>query len=305
VAVEASPELAPRPLGGLGKRRLGLLSTSGLVGLPVAYLTLFFLVPVVLVALYSVGVLSLFPNDEGFSTASWTTFFTDSPYLGLFRRSIIVSVVVSALCVGFAYPLAYFLALVAGKRKYPLLLMILVPFFTSYLLRVFAWKVIFGDQGVINSALFSVGIGDADHPQSWLLYSKFTVMVVLAYVWIPFVALPIFVTLENLDRRLLEAATDLGASRWEAFRKITLPLSAPGIVAGFLFVFIPTIGEFITPALVGGANGYLYGNAIVDLFGPAFDWRTGSVLSLFMLAIVAVLTAVFARFLQTRNVAAV
>lgn len=301
---EASPDPAPRPRRRLGRRRLGLLTTSGLIGVPVAYLCLFFLVPVVLVALYSVGVLSLFPNDAGFSISSWSDFFADSPYLGLFRKSIIVSVIVSAIAVGFAYPLAYFLALVAGRRKYPLLLMILVPFFTSYLLRVFAWKVIFGDQGVVNSALFSVGIGDAEHPQSWLLYSKFTVMVVLAYVWIPFVALPIFVTLENLDRRLLEAATDLGSSRWHAFRTITLPLSAPGIVAGFLFVFIPTIGEFITPALVGGARGYLYGNAIVDLFGPGFDWRTGSVLSMFMLVIVSVLTAVFARFLQTRQVAA-
>jgi spermidine/putrescine transport system permease protein len=128
---------------------------------------------------------------------------------------------------------------------------------------------------------------------------------VLAYVWLPFVALPIFVSLESLDRRLLEAASDLGASRWAAFRRVTLPLSLPGIAAGFLFVFIPTLGEFITPSLVGGTSGYMYGNQIVDLFGTGFpDWETGSVLALFLLGVVAALTAVFARLLQVRQVAA-
>ena len=106
-------------------------------------------------------------------------------------------------------------------------------------------------------------------------------MLVLGYIWLPFVALPIFVSLESLDRRLLEAATDLGASRWTAFRRVTLPLSLPGVVAAFLFVFIPTLGEFVTPSLVGGASGYMYGNQIVDLFVTGFpDWQTGSVLAL-------------------------
>src|SRR5437868_15002962 len=125
-------------------------------------------------------------------------------------------------------------------------------------------------------------------------------MLVLGYIWLPFVALPIFVSLESLDRRLLEAASDLGASRWQAFRRVTLPLSLPGVIAAFLFVFIPTLGEFITPSLVGGTSGYMYGNQIVDLFGTGFpDWETGSVLALFLLAVIAALSVVFARFIQT------
>jgi spermidine/putrescine transport system permease protein len=129
-------------------------------------------------------------------------------------------------------------------------------------------------------------------------------MLVLAYIWLPFVALPIFVSLESLDRRLLEAASDLGASRRRAFRDVTLPLSVPGVVAAFLFVFIPTVGEFVTPSLVGGTSGYMYGNQITDLFGTGFpDWRTGSVLALFLLAVVGVLTAVFSRFNQVGSVA--
>src|SRR5439155_1357211 len=134
------------------------------------------------------------------------------------------------------------------------------PFLTSYLLRVLAWKVILGDQGVINTFLFWTGVRSAGHPISQLLYSRFAVMLVLGYVWLPFVALPIFVSLESLDRRLLEAASDLGASRLQAFRRVTLPLSLPGIMAAFLFVFIPTLGEFVTPSLVGGPNAYMYGN---------------------------------------------
>jgi spermidine/putrescine transport system permease protein len=130
-------------------------------------------------------------------------------------------------------------------------------------------------------------------------------MLVLGYIWLPFVALPIFVTLESLDRRLFEAATDLGASRWQTFRRVTLPLSLPGVMAAFLFVFIPTLGEFVTPSLVGGVSGYMYGNQIVDLFGTGFpDWQTGSVLALFLLGVVAVLTIVFSRFLQSREVTA-
>ena len=198
-----------------------------------------------------------------------------------------------------AYPLAYYLALSGTKRKYVLLLLLIAPFLTSYLLRVLAWKVILGDQGVINTFLFWTGLRSPDHPLSQLLYSRFAVMLVLGYIWLPFVALPIFVSLESLDRGLLEAASDLGASRLQAFRRVTLPLSLPGVFAAFLFVFIPTLGEFVTPSLVGGATGYMYGNQIVDLFGTGFpDWETGSVLAIFLLGVVAVLTLVFARFLQ-------
>ena len=213
-----------------------------------------------------------------------------------------MSLTVSVVVVVLAYPLAYFLALSGTKRKYVLLLVLIAPFLTSYLLRVLAWKVILGSNGVLNSLLFWTGLRSPDHPISQLLYSKFAVMLVLGYVWLPFVALPIFVSLESLDRRLLEAASDLGASRWQAFRKITLPLSLPGVAAAFMFVFIPTVGEFVTPSLVGGVSGYMYGNQIVDLFGSGLDWQTGSVLSLFLLFVVAALTLVFSRFLQIGRV---
>jgi spermidine/putrescine transport system permease protein len=285
------------------RRRLrSALATPGLLGLPIAWLAVFFLVPIGIVAAYSVNALSLYPGAHAVSLSAWHDLVHNGVYLHLFWKSVQMSLVVSALVVVVAYPLAYYLALSGTKRKYVLLLVRIAPFLTSYLLRVLAWKVILGDQGVVNTFLFWTGLRSEGHPISALLYSRFAVMLVLGYVWLPFVALPIFVTLENVDRSLLEAASDLYASRLQAFRRVTLPLSLPGVVAAFLFVFIPTVGEFITPSLVGGTSGYMYGNQIVDLFGTGFpDWETGSVLSLFLLGVVAVLTGVFARFMRSRQ----
>ena len=278
------------------------MTTAALIAPPLLWLVVFFAIPVVLVGLLSVGGIVLFPGDEVWTLSSWKSFLDlDSVYMGLFWKSIKMSLIVSAICVVIAYPIAYFLALGTSKRKYTLLLLIIVPFFTSFLLRVAAWKFILGDQGLINSFFYSTGLRADEHPIPQLLYSQFTVMLVLGYVWIPFVALPIFVSLENLDRRLLEAASDLGASRWQAFRRVTLPLSLPGVVAAFVFIFIPTIGEYVTPSLVGGNKGFMFGNAIQDLFGPGFDWTTGAVLSMFLFGAVLFFTLIFARFLSMRQ----
>ena len=137
------------------------------------------------------------------------------------------------------------------------------------------------------------------HPLDFLIYSQFTVILVLLYAWVPFIVLPIFISLENMDRRLLEAGTDLGASRLQTFRRVTLPVAAPGVVAAFLFVFIPSMGEYITPSLVGGTEGYMFGQAIAAQFvGGALNWQVGSVLSIFLLAVVLFLTFATSKFLR-------
>jgi len=303
MAVDSGARLPARRAPLRTRARLGLV-TPGLLGLPVAWLVIFFIVPIAIVAAYSFDLYSLFPGPHGFTFGAWRSFVHDRVYLRLFWKSVQMSLIVSVAIVVLAYPLAYYLALSGTKRKYVLLLVLIAPFLTSYLLRVLAWKVILGDQGVVNTFLFWARIRPTGHPISALLYSRFAVMLVLGYIWLPFVALPIFVSLESLDRRLLEAASDLGASRLQAFRRVTLPLSIPGVVAAFLFVFIPTLGEFVTPSLVGGTTGYMYGNQIVDLFGTGFpDWETGAVLAIFLLLVVATLTVVFARFLQPQQVA--
>ena len=297
VETDAVVVRAPR-----GRRLRRALATPGLLGLPIGWLTCFFLVPIGIVAAYSLGPsLALSPHPVTLKT--WHDFLHSSTYLRLFWTSLELSLIVSAMVVALAYPLAYYLALSGTKRKYVLLLLLIAPFLTSYLLRVLAWKIILGNNGPVDSFLSWVGL----HPLS-LIYTRFAVILVLGYIWLPFVALPIFVSLESLDRGLLEAASDLYASRLQAFRRVTLPLSLPGVVAAFLFVFIPTLGEFVTPSLVGGtssSSGYMYGSAIQDLFEHGFpDWETGAVLSIFLLGVVAVLSLVFGRFLQPRQVAA-
>ena len=269
-------------------------ATAGLLSGPLLWLLVFFVAPVVYVAVYSVGAIKVFPTDTGVvSLDAWRRFLGGSVYLALFWKSLRISLTVSVIVVVLSYPIGYFLALCVKKRKYVLLMLIIAPFLTSYLLRVLAWKIILGDSGVINTFLFSVHLRSPDHPITWLLYSQFSVMLVLAYVWIPFVALPIFVSLDNLDPSLLEAAGDLGASRWRAFWRVTFRLSLPGVIAAFVFVFVPTIGEFVTPLLVGGTSGYMYGNAIQDLFTRGLDWQTGSVLAM----------ALFGRYIRVENVA--
>jgi len=301
VAATASAADAERRL-----RRRDRASTAALLSGPLLWLLLFFLAPVVYVALYSVGGIKIFPTDAGvWSVGDWKRLLVGgSVYMGLFWKSVRISLTVSVIVVLLAYPVGYFLALVVRKRKYILLLLIIAPFLTSYLLRVLAWEVILGDSGVINSFLSWIHLRGADHPVTWLLNSQFSVVLVLAYVWVPFVALPIFVSLDNLDISLLEAASDLGASRFRTFWRITLPLSIPGVIAAFVFVFVPTIGEFVTPLLVGGPSGYMYGNAIQDVFTRGTDWQTGSVLAMFLLVVVAGLMALFGRYVRVRSVAA-
>jgi len=280
--------------------------TAGLLSAPMLWLLLFFAAPVLYVAAYSVGGVQLFPTDSGvISLEDWRRFLSGgSIYMGLFWKSIRMSLTVSVVVVLLAYPIGYYMALCVRKLKYVLLLIIIVPFLTSFLLKALAWKVMLGEHGVVNSLLGSLHLRSSEDPITWLLYSQFAVMLVLAYVWIPFVALPIFVSLDSLDRSLLEAASDLGASRLRTFLRVTLPLSVPGVIAAFVFVFIPTIGEFVTPLLVGGPSGYMYGNAIQDLFTRGLDWQNGSVLAMFLLIVVAGLMALFGRYVQVRSVAA-
>jgi spermidine/putrescine transport system permease protein len=270
---------------------------------PSLYVLLLLVAPIILIALYSIGLRSnpAAGSATGFSTANWSDFLTGAgnPFRGRFFTSMLVTLGVSGLAVVGAYPLAYFLAFVARRHRYTILLIILAPFFTSYLLRVVAWEVILNNNGVINSLLWTLHLRAHGHAITWLIFSKFSVGLVLFYAWVPFVALPIFVVLDNLDQRLIDAAHDLGASRFSTFLRVTLPLSLPGVIAGFVFVLIPTTGEFIAPLLVGGPSSQLFGNSIQAFFSDTPDWNYGSVLAIALVAVVLVLLAVFGRFIST------
>ena len=220
-------------------------------------------------------------------------------YWQLLWTSGVMALIVAVVATVLAYPVAYFLAFRAGRRAGLYLILLLVPFWTSYLLRVMAWKLLLGSNGAINSVL--LGSGLIDEPLTALLYNRPTVVITLIYVWIPFATLPILAVLGRIDVRLHDAAADLYASPLEQFLRVTLPLSLPGIAAAFLMVFIPTVGEYVTPLLVGGNAGIMYGNLVEDYFTKSANWPLGSALSMVMLGVTLVLVIVGVRIVQPRR----
>jgi spermidine/putrescine transport system permease protein len=209
-------------------------------------------------------------------------------------RSLAVSAVVTLATVLLAYPMAYYLSFHGGERKALWLFLITIPFWTSYLLRVFAWKIVLGYNGVVNASLMELGI--IAQPMEFLLYNVNAVVITLAHAWAPFAILPIFVSLEKIDRSLLEAATDLGDGPLRRFLRITLPLSLPGVIAASLIVFIPTVGDYVTPRLVGGNNGLMIANMIQVQFGKANDWPLGAALAVSTMVIVTAASLLFVAF---------
>ena len=231
-----------------------------------------------------------FDIDTTFTLANYGE-ATDRPlYKALLIRSLAISGACTVATVLLAYPMAYYVAFHVHRRKLLWIILMTLPFWTSYLLRVFAWKVILGFNGVINSGLKSLGL--IDQPLEFLLYSPTAVVITLAHAWAAFAILPIYVSLEKIDRSLLEAAADLGDTPVDRFLRVTLPLSLPGVVASMLIIFIPTVGDYVTPALVGGPDGMMLANIIYGQFGRVNNWPMGAALAIAMLITVAVIALV-------------
>lgn len=199
-------------------------------------------------------------------------------------RSVVVAAIVTLVTVVLAYPVAYFIAFKGGTRRGLLLLIVTLPFWTSYLLRIFAWKVILGYGGALNSAMVSLGVPGA--PFQTLLYTPEAMTLTLAHAYAAFAILPLFVSLSAIDPKLLEAARDLGAGASQIFTRIILPLSTRGILSAVVLVFIPTLGDYATPTLVGGPTSTMIGNLIQSQFGKANNWPYGAALSILALLLV-------------------
>jgi spermidine/putrescine transport system permease protein len=265
-------------------------------------LAVLFLLPLGIMALYSFRGGSFGESSQTFTLEHYREFISNTAFLRLLWRSLLLSFWVSLFTVILAYPIAYYLVFQAGEQRLLLLTIIIVPAWVSYLLRVLSWRVILGGSGALVSFLEWLGL-NPDGPI--LIYSPSAVVVTLVYVWIPFVALPIFAALERIDRSLLEAAADLGCSKAQAFLQVTLPLSLPGVIAGFLFVFIPTVGEYVTPALVGGPEGIMFGNIVFDQFLRALNWPLGALMSLAMLIIILIPLIIAGRFIRLSDLAGI
>jgi spermidine/putrescine transport system permease protein len=221
---------------------------------------------------------------------NYQAFLEKPQYVRVLLRSVGISTLVALTTVLLAYPAAYFIAFHVRGNKMIWLILITLPFWTSYLLRVFAWKLILGFNGVVNSGLIWLGL--IEKPLEFLLYNTFAVVLTLAHAWAAFAILPIYVSLQKIDRSLIEAAQDLGESPVATFLRVTLPLSLPGVIAALLLVFIPTVGDYVTPKLVGGPNGIMIGSIIQVAFGRLDDWGLGAAISVAsMLAVTAAVCA--------------
>ena len=226
-----------------------------------------------------------------FSLKNYLDFFQKPIYTKILFKSIRMSGLVTFVTVLLAYPMAYYIAFRVKQNKLIWLILITVPFWTSYLLRVFAWKIMLGYNGVINSGLKTLGI--LTEPLEFLLYNPTAVVITLAHAWAAFAILPIYVSLEKIDRSLLEASQDLGENAFMTFLRVTLPLSLPGVIAASLLVFIPTVGDYVTPSLVGGPRGIMIGNIIQSMFGKAQNWPLGAAISVMSMITVTLMVCLF------------
>lgn len=282
-------------------------------GPPLLYLILFFAIPSLIMVFAAFrfpgdygGLLPLIGTDEAGKTtllinsSNWhdyltldnfARFFEDSVYIELFIKSFWYAGITTLICLLMGYPLAWLIARSPKKFRGPMILLVILPFWSNFLVRVYAWMIILGPQGylsrMVNSMLAIVGVGPVQ-----ILFSHFAVIIVLVYVHLPFMVLPLYTNLEKQDMNLLDAAQDLGASIWQRFWRITWPLSLPGVFAGAALVFIPALGMFAVPDLVGGTDGFMIGNLIKQQFLDSRDWPFGSVLSIMLTLAVLLLAAI-------------
>lgn len=219
-------------------------------------------------------------------------------YVEAYLRSIWYALCTAVLCLVIGYPFAYFIARSPASVRPALLLMVMLPFWTSFLLRVYAWKGILADQGVVNRAMMALGITSEPIP---MLYTNVSMLVGMTYVYLPFMVLPLYANLVKMDFRLLEAAYDLGTTPFKAFWLVTVPLSRSGIVAGFMLVFIPCVGEFVIPSLLGGPENLMIGRVVWDEMFTANNWPRATALAVVMIAVIVVPLALYYHYSGNKN----
>ncbi len=243
------------------------------------------LFPVGMTLVMSTWSLSGYDIDQTSGIGNYSAMAENPMFRILIMRTLVIASTCTLFTVILVYPMAYFVAFHTHRNKALWLIVLTLPFWTSYLLRVFAWKVVLGYEGVLNTGLMSLGI--VSEPVAALLYSQTAVTIVLAHSWAAFAILPIYVSLEKINRTYLEAAADLGDGPARRFWRITFPLSLPGVVAAFVMMFVPTMGEYITPLMVGGPDSMMIGNLVQSMFGPMNNWPAGAALAVVMMLTIA------------------
>lgn len=264
------------------RMRWGPIAT---VGSPLVYMLLLFGAPMLVFFVYSFWYLKGYTIVREWTYQNYVEVVTNATYMKLILRSITVGLITACVTVLLSYPVAYAMAFRLKKGRETVLMLMILSLFSCYLVRVYAWKTILGNSGVINVVLLTLGI--VQQPVEWLIYTQFAVIVTLTSVFLPICILPLYSVLMNIHPNLLEASRDLGAGPVTTFYRVTLPLSMPGVMAGFLFSFVLTAGDYITPALLGGSNAQLIGNSIASQFGTISNWPLGSAITFFMVIVFA------------------
>jgi spermidine/putrescine transport system permease protein len=273
--------------------RVGWLKTLLFLLPATALLLVYLVIPIAMLVVMSFYRSTLFGVVPDFSWANYLHFTGNPMFPALLVKSIRMALTVTALSLVVSYPFAYFLARVAGRYRTALLILVMVPFWTSYLIRTMAWLPILGIKGVVNHSLLSLQI--VASPIEAFLFNEFSVILTLVHIYLPYMVVPIYLSLDRLDGGLLEAAGDLGANPLRAFWHVTLPLSLPGVVGGVVMVFIAGFGAYVTPKLLGGSSGIMFGNVLADQYSGTFNWPFGAVLALIMIAVVMGLLIIASR----------
>lgn len=268
--------------------------------LPITLLDLvLFTLPMLVMGIASVLVIREFHVSMELTARSYLFFLGSSLYLTILGKTVLLALGVTAACLVLAYPFAIFLTKLPRTIQRTMLVLVILPFWTSYLLRVYAWMTLLGESGLINRGL--VGLGIIDEPLRFLLYNNFSVVLVSVYLYLPYAALALYTTLERLDPSLIRAARDLGAKPWQVFWHVTLPLTLPGVFASFIFVFIPMVGEYVTPTLVGGSRGLMIVNIVVSQV-QALRFGVASAMAFVIVALILCLVLVLRRAARLERV---
>jgi len=255
------------------------------------YFTFFFFAPMFVLFVYSFWLKTSTGLVPTFTLHNYLYIFSKKLYPITILRSIRIGFITAIICVIISYPVAYSLTFKYKKLQDVVLYLILISLFSSYLVRVYAWKTILGSNGIINQILKYIGL--IEEPLTFLLFSPTAIIITLVFILTPFTILPIFSSLQNISVDLIEAANDLGANKLKTFYRVTLPLSMPGVITGFIFSFTISTGDYVTPQLVGGTEGLMIGRIVQDQFGMTYNWPFGSALAYFMIFLLIILINCF------------
>lgn len=262
---------------------ISYLKTSYWTILSFLLVTIIILIPLISFLSYSFFTVDNVEIVHEFSLTNFREFLSGEIYIPTFLRTLLLAFIVMLSCIIIGYPIAYFLAMYAGSSKYFILLILIIPLFMSYIIKIYMMRSILGYSGLINKLLIMMGL--INEPSEFFLYNQNAVIITLIIILLPLIIIPTFTSLEKIPKNIIEASFDIGCKPFQSFRYVIFPISLPGLIVGAVFVFILALGDFVTPQLVGGTSGFTYGKIIYSNFGLAFNWPFGTALASILLVV--------------------